>query len=116
MAVAPQPTRSTHGSSLLAYRVMAVITGVVLLVGTVALIVQWAGADSIKTGVGLLWVAHGYLYLVYLITALNLGLKMRWSFVRIVLIALAGTIPTASFFAEHYVTKLARHQAGPSPS
>jgi integral membrane protein len=113
MAAAPQRIRSTHRRSLLAYRVMAFVTGVVLLVGTVGLILQWSGADSIKHGVGVLWIGHGYLYLVYVITALNLGVKMRWHIVRIALMALAGTIPTASFFAERYVTRLVRAESGP---
>lgn len=104
MAVAPQSTRSVHRRSLLAFRVMAFVTGVVLLVGTIGLIVQWAGARSIKHDVGLLWLFHGYLYLLYVIAVLNLGLKLRWHLARIAVIALAGTIPTASFFAEHYVT------------
>lgn len=108
MTAPPKSTRLTHSRSLLVYRVMALVTGVVLLLGTVLLVVQYAGADSIKSRVGLLWVAHGYLYLVYLIATLNLGLKLRWSFGRIALVALAGTIPTASFFAEHYVTRTVR--------
>lgn len=115
MAVAPQTTRSTHRRSLLAFRVMAFVTGVVLLTGTIGLIVQEAGAHSIKRGVGWLWLFHGYLYLLYVIAALNLGLKLHWGFFRIAVIALAGTIPTASFFAEHYVTRRARAELERNP-
>ena len=43
---------------------------------------------------------------------LNLGLKLRWPFLRIVLVAAAGTIPTMSFVAEHFVTKRVRASVG----
>lgn len=108
MAVAPQPVHSVYRRSLLAFRVMALVTGVVLLTGTVGLIVQEAGVHSIKHDVGLLWLFHGYMYLLYVIAVLNLGLKLRWHIVRIAVVALAGVVPTASFFAEHYVTKRVR--------
>lgn len=111
MAVTPQPVRSVpnrHHRSLMAFRVMAFVTGVVLLAGTIGLIGQGLGADSIKAGVGKVWLVHGYLYLLYVVAVLNLGVKMRWQLLRIAVIALAGTIPTASFFAEHYVTRYVR--------
>jgi integral membrane protein len=101
-------------SALLFYRVMAFATGVVLLAGTILLIVQEVGdVHSIKRGVGWLWVAHGYLYLIYLVATLNLGVKLRWNLVRMVLIALAGTIPTMSFVAEHFVTRKVRAELAP---
>jgi integral membrane protein len=92
--------------SLLFYRIMAFVTGVVLLAGTILLIVQEVGdVHSIKSFVGELWFVHGYLYILYVVAALNLGVRMRWHLVRIALITLAGTIPTMSFVAEHIVTK-----------
>ena len=105
----PRPLPKGLNGSLLFYRIMAFATGVALLAATIGLIIQDVGdVHRIKTGVGLLWVAHGYLYLLYVIATLNLGLKLRWSLVRIVLTALSGTIPTMSFVAEHYTTKLVR--------
>jgi integral membrane protein len=101
--------------SLTFYRVMAFVTGVVLLAGTIGLILQLAGDDgSFKSVMRWLWTAHGYLYLVYLVATLNLALKMRWSIVRIVLVALSGTIPTMSFVAEHYTTRFVRERVAAS--
>jgi integral membrane protein len=114
-AARPLP-KGLHGS-LTFYRVMAFITGVVLLAGTIGLIVQEA-ADlhgGVRTGIGLLWLAHGYLYLLYVIATLNLGIKMRWHLVRIVLVAASGTIPTMSFVAEHYTTRFVRTQIAAAP-
>lgn len=101
---------------LLRFRIMAFVTGVVLLAGTIALILKY-GTDvgHLEPWTGFLWVAHGYLYLVYVITVLILGFKDRWPLVRIGLVLLAGTIPTCSFVAEHYTTRYvrSRHPAGP---
>ena len=43
---------------------------------------------------------HGFLYVVYLLLTFDLFRRVRWSFPRLVLMALAGTIPFLSFYAE----------------
>jgi integral membrane protein len=53
---------------------------------------------------------HGFVYMIYLVTVIDLGSRMRWSWRRGVLVALAGTIPFLSFVAEHRVTRLTREQ------
>ncbi|MCW2497119.1 DUF3817 domain-containing protein [Jatrophihabitans sp.] len=99
------------------YRFMAFATGVVLLVGTVALILKAAGVEHLEPGTGYLWLGHGYLYLIYVVITLLLGMRLRWPLPRFVIVMLAGTIPTASFIAEHYVTRAARAAAAqPVPS
>jgi integral membrane protein len=114
-AVRPLP-KGLRGS-LTFYRVMAFVTGIVLLAGTIGLILQWAGDDdSVKSVMRWLWTAHGYLYLVYVVATLNLALKMRWSLTRIVLVALSGTIPTMSFVAEHYTTRFVRERVAAESS
>ena len=47
---------------------------------------------------------HGFLYVVYLLGTFDLFRRVRWSFARLVLIALAGTIPFLSFYAERKTT------------
>ena len=54
--------------------------------------------------------AHGYLYLVYLVVTADLGLRLRWPLVRLLLIAVAGTVPFCSFIAERKVTRLVRRE------
>jgi integral membrane protein len=113
---APSPARSRYAGALLRYRIMAFTTGVVLIAGTIALILKdVVHVDHMEPGTGLLWVAHGYLYLVYVIATVNLGFKTRWPLYRIALVMLAGTVPTMSFVAEHFVTRdvrkrMAAHQ------
>lgn len=94
--------------ALTRYRVMAFVTGVVLLTGCLALILKAAGVPHMEPWTGFVWVAHGYLYLVYVIMVAMLGVKLRWPLLRFALVMVAGTVPTASFFAEHYVTRAAR--------
>jgi integral membrane protein len=103
---AASPARSKYGGALLRYRIMAFTTGVVLIAGTIALILKdLVHVHHMEPGTGILWVAHGYLYLLYVITTVNLGLKLRWPWPRMLLVLLAGTVPTMSFVAEHFVTR-----------
>ena len=90
---------------------MAFVTGVVLLTGCVALILKAVGVKHMEPGTALVWVAHGYLYLVYVVVTAVLGVRLRWPLGRYVLVMAAGTIPTMSFVAEHFVTRAAQQSA-----
>ena len=50
-------------------------------------------------------IPHGWLYMVLLITAFDLGRRARWTWTRLLLIALAGTVPFLSFVAERSATR-----------
>jgi integral membrane protein len=105
-------SRPSYAGALLRYRVMAYATGVVLITATIMLILQKVfDLSSIDTPTGLLWVLHGYLFLVYVITALHLGIKLRWHLVRLGLVIVAGTIPLLSFVAERLTTRYVAEQA-----
>jgi integral membrane protein len=109
MTTAVTPVNSKVSRALRRYRIMAFTTGTVLVAGVVALILQKVfNVSHLNVPNAILWVAHGYLFLVYVITTLLLGLKLRWSLVRMIVVMAAGTIPTMSFVAEHFVTRDAR--------
>jgi len=55
--------------------------------------------------VSVLGVAHGWLYMILIITAVDLGRRARWPWWRLLVIALAGTVPFVTFVAEHYASK-----------
>jgi integral membrane protein len=103
--VTSEAAKSTNALRL--YRVMAFVTGTVLLIGTIGLVLQKEDPrlQISASTIGPLWVAHGYLFMVYLIATVNLGLRQRWHPVRMALVAAAGTVPTMSFVAERVVTK-----------
>jgi integral membrane protein len=50
-------------------------------------------------------VAHGYLYIVYILTALQIGVQKRMSLPVILALIAAGTLPFASFIAERRIVK-----------
>lgn len=107
------PDRLERAAGILkAYRFMAFLTGVVLLSGCIALILKYATSLHMEPGTGYLWIAHGWFYLIYVMVTATLGVRLRWPLPRYVLVMLAGTIPTMSFFAEHYVTRAVRSAAG----
>ncbi|MGH3823674.1 MAG: DUF3817 domain-containing protein [Pseudonocardiaceae bacterium] len=86
---------------LLAYRIAAYATGVMLLVLTASVVMHWVFNDERLTWVGPI---HGFLYMGYLVATALLGTSVGWRTKRMVLVALAGTIPLMSFVAERNVT------------
>ncbi len=95
------------GAALIRFRVMAWIVGVFLLVLVFIAVPLKYLADS-PTMVAIVGPIHGFLYIVYLITAFDLAVRARWPFVRTVLVLLAGTIPVMSFVAERKATRWIR--------
>lgn len=98
MITAPVPTVR---KALLRYRVMAWIVGVMLLLLVGAMVLRY-GFGVIETTAPVA-IAHGWLYMIYVIVALDLCLRMRWKVLRMGFVVLAGTIPFVSFVAEHKV-------------
>ncbi|WP_329455578.1 DUF3817 domain-containing protein [Streptomyces sp. NBC_01497] len=93
-------------SVLTRYRVMAYVTGVLLILLTLGVIAKYVldinGAASFVEIVG---IAHGWLYIVYLVFAFDLGSKAKYPVMRQLWVLLAGTIPTAAFFVERRVSR-----------
>jgi len=92
------------------YRIMAWVTGVVLASLTIWLVVgygflDYANTDSKPNLYRLLWMAHGWLYVIYLVVGVDLAFRVRYSVWRTLGILIAGTVPFASFFAEAAVHK-----------
>ncbi|HEY2579143.1 MAG TPA: DUF3817 domain-containing protein [Streptosporangiaceae bacterium] len=88
--------------AVLRYRVMAYITGVVLLVLCFAGIPLQVAAhnDVIVNDVG---TVHGILYMIYLVVAYLLTRRLRLPIGPTVLVLLAGTVPVMTFVVERWV-------------
>jgi integral membrane protein len=86
---------------LLAYRIAAYATGVMLLVLTTSVVLHYGFADERLTWSG---PVHGFLYMGYLVATALLGTSVGWRNKRMVLVALAGMVPFMSFVAERNVT------------
>lgn len=87
------------------YRVMAYVVGVLLLL-LVFVHMPLHYIWHIETPIAIL---HGWMFMIYVVTVIDLAFRCRWQiFPRTFLIALAGTIPFFSFYAEHKATGWAR--------
>ena len=88
------------------YRLLAYIvgTGLVILF-FVGVPLKHYGHPAVAQYVG---IAHGFLYIAYLLTVIELGLRYRLKPVRLLALASAGFVPFVSFIAEHYTTKYVR--------
>jgi integral membrane protein len=63
--------------------------------------------DAVETNKWLISIpiAHGYLYIVYILTALQIGVQKKMSLLTILALIAAGTLPFASFVAERRIVK-----------
>ncbi len=93
-------------AAVLRYRVMAYVTGVVLIVLCFAGIPLQLFAGNVVV-VKYVGTAHGILYIIYLITAylLSRRLGMKLASAPTVILLLAGTIPVLTFVVERWVTR-----------
>ena len=90
-------------AAVLRYRVMAYVTGVVLIILCfVGIPLQVAAGNTVVVNdVGTL---HGLLYIIYLVFAYLLARRLRLAIGPTVLLLLAGTIPVLTFVVERWIT------------
>ncbi|QGQ18730.1 DUF3817 domain-containing protein [Cellulomonas sp. JZ18] len=91
--------------SLKRYRVMAWVTGVMLLVLCVEMVLKYVvhAPESVMGALEWIPFAHGWIYVVYLVTVFDLWSTLRWKLGRLVTMALAGVVPVMSFVLERRV-------------
>ncbi len=109
----PQPP--SLSGSLTRYRVMATVVGVLLvvliLVGVPLKYLTAEGSDPQRLGEWIttyLGVAHGWLYMIFLVTAFLLARAARWELPFTLVTLVSGTVPVLSFWAEHRATARVR--------
>ncbi|MEO5851470.1 MAG: DUF3817 domain-containing protein [Nocardioides sp.] len=117
-------------AALTRYRVMATVVGVLLivliLVGVPLANFDGTGMWGVLPSTPDVWpvgstahdvgeaittylgVAHGWLYMIFLVTAFMLARKARWDLVFTLVTLVSGTIPILSFWAEHRATARVR--------
>ena len=89
------------------FRVMALVAGVMaLLLWFVDLPVAYIFTnEEWKSKVEWIPRVHGLIYALYVLTALQVATKARWSYKKMLWLILAGTLPIASFVAERRVVR-----------
>lgn len=104
-------TDAPKNPALLRYRVMANVVGVLLivlvLVGVPLKYLAAEGTSLQHTGEWIttyLGIAHGWLYMIFLVTAFALSRRAHWSLLFTATTLLAGTVPILSFWAERRAT------------
>ncbi|MPZ60683.1 MAG: DUF3817 domain-containing protein [Propionibacteriales bacterium] len=103
--------------ALVRYRVMAYIVGVLLIVlicvGVPLKYLTMEGTDPQHLGEWIttyFGVAHGWLYMIFLVMALLLARQARWPLGFTLVTLILGTIPVLSFVGERRATGRARTQ------
>jgi integral membrane protein len=89
------------------YRVMAIISGIMsLLLWFVYMPVKYL-FDLPDLHSAIVWIpmVHGYLYPIYILTALQFSMKARWPLMKMLGLIIAGTLPVASLIAERRVVR-----------
>lgn len=97
------PTRGLR-ASLLRYRVMAYVVGIGLatLVFVGVPLQYGAGVPQVDQIVGPI---HGFLYIVYLLMAVDLARRARFTLLQMAAMVGAGFVPLLAFVIEHRVTR-----------
>ena len=105
-------------SLLTPYRVMATVVGVLLivlcLIGLPLHYLSPDGSQAEAVGDGIsqyLGVAHGWLYMIFLICAFLLSRRAQWDLGFTAVTLLMGTVPVLSFWAERRATRDVRARA-----
>lgn len=95
----------TSDGTVQRFRVMAIIAGIMSLLLWFVYVPIKAFADNPDLPHTLVWIpmVHGYLYPIYVITAIQLSVKAKWALPKMLGFILAGTLPIASLIAERRV-------------
>lgn len=102
-------------AALTRYRIMATVVGVLLiiliLVGVPLKYLTADGSGPQQLGEAIttyLGIAHGWLYMIFLVSAFWLSRKAGWDIGFTVVTLLCGTVPILSFWGEHRATARTR--------
>ena len=100
-------TETTSTGALTRFRLLAVLCGVNLLLLVFVFMPAKYIFKALDENGWILFIpiTHGYLYIVYILTVLQIGVQKRMKFVTIIALIAAGTLPFASFIAERRIVK-----------
>jgi integral membrane protein len=96
-------TQRGLAGALFRYQLMANIVGVLIIPLFVFAGLHYAHVGTFSAELAIFGIGHGYLYIVYLITAGFLALKARLHIPWIILMFAAGLVPGLTFVVEWIV-------------
>lgn len=100
--------RSPNGL-VTAYRILAYVVGVLLAFGALValptkyLLTEGSTLQQFGEDVSVVWLVHGWVYLVYFIVTFFLARREGWTIPFTVLVLAAGLIPLLIFWVERQV-------------
>ncbi|WP_061960901.1 DUF3817 domain-containing protein [Demequina flava] len=104
----PATASAVTPGALKRYKVMAIITGTLLIIVFLAML-RYIPAlntpESWESGFSILAQVHGFVYIVYVITVMQLWMQARWGYGRLLTMVLGGVVPLLSFFIEKRIAR-----------
>ena len=103
-----------------AYRVLAFVVGVLLaFCSLVAFPTKYFAQDGSSLqefgeSVSIMWLFHGWIFMVYVVVAFLLAQKFRWSARFTILTLVAGLVPLLIFWVERRVTARVNEELQPA--
>jgi integral membrane protein len=94
-----------------AYRVLAIVVGLLLaFCSLVALPLKYLAAEggdlqSFGESASIMWVAHGWVFMIYVVVAVLLARRAGWSLGFTLVALVAGLVPLLIFWVERKVTQ-----------
>jgi integral membrane protein len=98
--------------------IVGVLLIVLILIGVPLKYLTADGSDLQSTGEWIttyLGIAHGWLYMLFLVMAFVLSRKAKWDLAFTITTLLCGTVPVLSFWAEHRATARVRAEMAERP-
>jgi integral membrane protein len=97
-----------------AYRVLALVVGVLLAFCALVaaplkyLAEEGSGLQQFGESASIMWLFHGWIFMVYVVVAFLLARRARWSVGFTLLMLVAGLVPLLIFWVEHRVAQKVR--------
>lgn len=94
-------TAEATRSAFTRFKVMAFITGGFLLLLCVEMLLKYVlRVDWVDAALGWVPFVHGWIYVIYAVTCLQLWSKARWGLGRLAIMIAGGVVPVMSFVVE----------------
>jgi integral membrane protein len=96
------------------YRVLAILVGVLLaFCSLVAMPLKYLATDGTSLqrfgeNASIMWVAHGWVFIIYVAVSFLLWRQTRWSLPFAILVLVSGLIPLVIFYVERVVSRRIR--------
>jgi integral membrane protein len=91
------------------YRVLAFVVGILLAFGSLVvlpleyLLTDGSTLQQFGEDASIVWLVHGWVFLVYVVVTFFLSRKAGWSIAFTILALVAGLVPLLIFWVEHRV-------------